>query len=173
MKEVNTTPGKYQVVRSENGCTVTQTMDNGQRIEDNVPAGESTAVFAFTSKIEVDDDSAVVREVFSGALIAGGNGGGGVSATGEKVVPLAGDTLEVQHATWFENASQGSIAVQPASWRNEVMTCYLKTAVPVELAGVRWLYGQPTLVAGYTYVVALQQIGADVVLANLAYTIPQ
>ena len=64
MKEVNTTPGKYQVVRSENGCTVTQILDNGQRVEDNVPAGESTAVFAFTSRIEVDDDSAVVREVF-------------------------------------------------------------------------------------------------------------
>lgn len=64
MKEVNTTPGKYQVVRSENGCTVTQTLDNGQLIEDNVPAGESTAVFAFTSRIAVDDDSAVVREVF-------------------------------------------------------------------------------------------------------------
>lgn len=83
MKEVNTTPGKYQVVRSENGCTVSQTLDNGQRIEDNVPAGESTAVFAFTSRIEVDDDSAVVREVFKSAPyqklrllgVVGGNGG--------------------------------------------------------------------------------------------------
>lgn len=173
MKEVITTPGKYQVVRSENGCTVTQTMDNGQRIEDNVPAGVSSAVFAFTSRIEVDDDSAVVREVFSGALIAGGNGGGGVPSTGEKVVPLAGDTLEVQHATWFENASQGSIAVLPAAWKNAVATCYLKTAVPVELAGVTWLYGQPFMGEGYTYVVALQQVDAATVLANLAYTIPQ
>ena len=81
MKEVNTTPGKYQVVRSENGCTVTQALDNGQLIEDNVPAGESTAVFAFTSRIEVDDDSAVVREVFKLAPVVGGSGGGGLPKT--------------------------------------------------------------------------------------------
>ena len=104
-------------------------------------------------------------------------GGGGVSpalsATGEPVLPLAGDALVVQHATWFVNDAQGSIAVQPAAWRNEVMTCYLKTAVPVSLSGVTWLYGQPFMGEGYTYVVALQQVDASTVLANLAYTIPQ
>lgn len=104
-------------------------------------------------------------------------GGGGVSpalsATGEPVLPLAGDALVVQHATWFVNDAQGSIAVQPAAWRNEVMTCYLKTAVPVSLSGVTWLYGQPFMGEGYTYVVALQQVDAATVLANLAYSLPQ
>lgn len=104
--------------------------------------------------------------------------GGGVaspalSATGEPVLPLVGDTLAVKHATWFENASLGSISVQPGAWKNEVMTCYLKTAVPVELAGVTWLYGQPFMAEGYTYVIAIQQIDASAVLANLAYSLPQ
>ena len=53
------------------------------------------------------------------------------------------------------------------------MTCYLKTDVPVELAGVSWLYGAPVMVERYTYVIALQQLGESVVFANLAYTIPQ
>ena len=131
-------------------------------------------VTAQSGKLEVSDNAGLVTQTFSGAPgAAGAAGGAGGLATGEKVLPLEGDTLVVQHATWFVNDAQGSIAVQPGAWKDEVMTCYLKTAVPVELAGVRWLYGQPTLVAGYTYVVALQQIGADVVLANLAYTIPQ
>ena len=129
---------------------------------------------AVEGAVFVSDDTAEVTERrITKLTVVGGAGGAGGSGTGEKVLPLETSTLVVQHATWFENASQGSIAVQPGVWKDEVMTCYLKTAVPVELAGVRWLYGQPTLVAGYTYVVALQQIGADVVLANLAYTIPQ
>ena len=103
----------------------------------------------------------------------GGGASPALSATGEPVLPLAGDTLEVQHATWFVNDAQGSIAVQPGVWRNEVMTCYLKTSLPVTLAGVTWLYGEPTMVQGYTYVIALQQIDSVVILANLAYTIPQ
>ena len=94
-----------------------------------------------------------------------------LSATGEPVLPLETTTLEVQHATWYENAAQGSISVQPAEWRNEVMTCYLKTAVPVSLAGVTWLYGEPAMLEGFTFVVALQQVDASTVLANLAYTL--
>ena len=170
MKEVNTTPGKTYAVTSPNGCTVTT--EDGLTLAE-VEAGKQGYFVAVSGKVLLSDDAAVLTQVFSGALIAGGNGGGGVSATGEKVMPLAGDTLVVQHATWFENAAQGSVSVLPTAWKNAVATCYLKTEVPVTLAGVRWLYGQPTLVAGYTYVVALQQIGADVVLANLAYTIPQ
>lgn len=52
------------MVRSANGCTVSQTLDDGQVIVDDVPAGKSTAVFAFASKLYIDDDSAVAREVF-------------------------------------------------------------------------------------------------------------
>ena len=103
----------------------------------------------------------------------GGSSAAGLPATGEPVVLLSTTELTMKHATWFDNAEQSSITVNPAIWKNEVMTCYLKTAVPVELAGVTWLYGEPTMVQGYTYVIALQQIDSAVILANLAYTIPQ
>ena len=167
MKTRETTPGKTYSVHTASGCTVSD--KNGWQKTIDAPDGYFTA---HAGEVTIDgDDAADIREVFNVALIAGG--GGGVSATGEKVVPLKDYSLTVKHATWFTNDTQSSVLVLPAAWKNAVATCYLKTAVPVELAGVRWLYGQPTLVAGYTYVVALQQIGADVVLANLAYTIPQ
>lgn len=102
-----------------------------------------------------------------------GSGSAALSATGEPVVQLSTSNLSMKHATWYDNAEQSSITVNPAIWKNEVMTCYLKTAVPVALFGVTWLYGEPTMTAGYTYVIALQQIDAAIVLANLAYTIPQ
>jgi hypothetical protein len=43
--------------------------------------------------------------------------------------------------------------------------------MPVSLSGVTWIYGEPTMAEGYTFVVALQQIDAFTVLANLAYTL--
>ena len=103
----------------------------------------------------------------------GGSSAAGLSATGEPVVLLSTPELTMKHATWYDNAEQSSITVNPAPWKNEVMTCYLKTAVPVALSGVIWLYGAPVMVEDYTYVIALQQVDAFTVLANLAYTIPQ
>ena len=103
----------------------------------------------------------------------GGSAAAGLSASGEPVVALSGAMLNIKHATWLDNAEQSAITVNPAIWKNEVMTCYLKTTVPVALSGVIWLYGQPTMADGYTFVIALQQIDATRVLANLAYTIPQ
>ena len=96
-----------------------------------------------------------------------------VSSTGEPVLEQLGDKLTVCNATWFDNKAQSSVSVQPGAWKNEVMTCYLKTTVPVELDGVSWLYGQPVMVEDYTYVIALQQVDASLVLANLAYSLPQ
>ena len=128
--------------------------------------------------VTLSADSATLRptRAASAAVEAGSggdSGGAGLSASGEPVVALSGGSLTVKHATWFDNAGQAAVSVLPAAWKNEVMTCYLKTAVPVALSGVTWLYGEPTMTAGYTYVIALQQMDAAIVLANLAYTIPQ
>ena len=109
----------------------------------------------------------------SSAPVDAGSGGAVLSATGEPVVALSESELTMKHATWFDNAEQTAITVLPAAWKNEVMTCYLKTAVPVELSGVTWLYGEPAMMAGFSFVVALQQIDATTVLANLAYSLKQ
>ena len=109
----------------------------------------------------------------SSAPVDAGSGGAVLSATGEPVVALSESELTMKHATWFDNAEQTAITVLPAAWKNEVMTCYLKTAVPVELSGVTWLYGEPAMMAGFSFVVAVQQIDATTVLANLAYSLKQ
>ena len=101
------------------------------------------------------------------------SGAGAASLTGEPVKELNSASLTICHATWFDNATQSTIAVQPAAWKNEVMTCYLKSSIPVAFAGVTWLYGEPAMMEGYTFVIALQQVDASTILANLAYTLPQ
>ena len=78
-----------------------------------------------------------------------------------------------QHATRFDNAALAAITEQPAPWRNEVMTCYLKSAVSESLSEEIWIYGESAMSVGYTFVIALQQIDASAVLANMAYVLPQ
>lgn len=167
--EINTNAGKTYTVVSEAGCTVSTA--DGKLIKE-IAAGQDYFT-AISGKTVISDDSAECVEVFKCAPIGGSGGGGGLNASGEPVQLLSGGTLALKHANWFDNSAQSAITVAPASWANEVVTSYLKTSVPVTLSGVQWLYGQPTMANGYTYVIALQQIDAVTVLANLAYTLPQ
>lgn len=122
--------------------------------------------------VTLSSDSATLLPANGGSAPTDtGSGGTALSASGEPVVALSGAELTMKHATWFTNEAQSSIAVRPAAWKNEVMSCYLKTDMPVKLSGVTWLYGEPAMMEGFTFVVALQQIDADTVLANLAYSI--
>lgn len=175
MKTRDTFPGKTYSVHTTKGCTVSD--DSGWSKTIAAPDGYFTA---HGSTVYLSDDEATLREVFKAAPVAGGSGGG--AATGEKIATIINvfnngmieGGLKVTHATWFDNSQNvGKVRVTPAAWKNEVMTCYLKTAVPVELSGVTWIYGAPTMAAGYIYVIAMQQIDAATVLANLAYVLPQ
>ena len=164
---------RYEVFGPEN-CTVSDA--NGNEYCTSHP-GEPARFIAHTDEVILSSDLAHLISIEGNAYDPYESDTRGTSpvasVTGERIQLLNAPSFSVQHATWFDNAEQTAITVLPAAWKNEVMTCCLKTSVPVTLSGVQWIYGEPTLVAGYTYVIALQQIGADVVLANLAYTIPQ
>ena len=161
---------RYEVT-SPDECQVT---DAAGRLILTAWPGTPEQFVADGQPVTLSSDSATLLPANGGSAPADtGSGGAALSATGEPVVALSGSELTMKHATWFDNAEQSVVQVAPATWQNEVMTCYLKTALPVELSGVTWLYGAPVMVKGYTYVVALQQIDSATVLANLAYTLPQ
>lgn len=175
--EFNTLPKKIYFVQTSEDCTVLDA-DGDTLAEITAPGGYFPGIGEPDSATGTVTFSPAVKRVigpFDFAPVAGGGGGGGsaLSATGETVLPVSATELTVSHATWFDNSQQNAITVLPAAWKNEVMTCYLKTAVPVELSGVTWIYGAPTMAEGYTYVIAMQQIDAASVLANLAYVLPQ
>jgi hypothetical protein len=62
-----TIPGKYYIVRSKTGCTVTQETAPGKYITASIPADEDTPVFAHAGKFDIDDEGAIVTEVFNSA----------------------------------------------------------------------------------------------------------
>ena len=164
---------RYEVFGPEN-CTVSDT--NGNEYCTSRP-GEPARFIAHTDEVILSSDLAHLISIEGNAYDPYESDTRGtspvVSVTGERIQLLNAPSFSVQHATWFDNAAQIAITVIPAAWKNEVMTCYLKTAVPVELSGVTWLYGEPAMMAGFSFVVALQQIDATTVLANLAYSLKQ
>lgn len=157
-------PYRWHVVYSAEACTVTDAQGNPYC---SVAAGGSAVFWCVGKQVSLSSDSArmyPLTEDVSGVFAR--------FTPGEPVQPLHTDTLKIQHATWFNNADQAAISVQPAAWQDRVMTCYLKTAVPVSLSGVNWLYGEPVMMDGCIYVVALQQVDAHTLVANLAYSYP-
>lgn len=170
---------RYEV-HSPEACTVT---DSQGTVYCTSYPGESARFIAHEDEVTLSSDHARLVSIEGnaydpyGVRSASDSGGGGAAvvkpATGETIVPLTSAELTIRHATWFDNAEQTAISIIPATWQNEVMTCYMKTAVPVTLSGVNWIYGAPVMVEDYMYVIALQQVDAVTVLANLAYTIPQ
>lgn len=161
---------RYEV-RCPQACTVT---DSSDALIISVSPGIPAYFIADGHPVTLSADSATMLPANGRKIeVENGNNATGLSATGEPVVALDSSSFRIVHAMWFDNANQPAISIAPAEWKNEVMTCYLKTTVPVVLSGVQWLYGEPAMVQGFTYVVALQQIDASTVLANLAYTLKQ
>lgn len=162
---LNSIPYRWHVVYSADACTVTDAQGNTCC---SVAPGGSAVFWCVGKQVCLSSDSARMYPMTEDVSAVFAR-----FTPGEPMRPLLSGTLEVRHATWFNNEAQESITVQPAVWQDRVITCYLKTAHPVSLSGVQWLYGQPLMADGYTYVIALQQIAAGVILANLAYTLAQ
>lgn len=159
---------RYEV-RSPEICSVT---DADEKLIITVSSGAPGHFIADGRPVTLSADSATMLPA-NAKVVEPAEGGAFISTSGEPIIPVSAPELTVYHARWFDNTSQGTITMLPNAWKNEVMTCYLKTTVPVTLSGVTWLYGAPTMAEGYTYVIALQQIDAATVLANLAYVLPQ
>lgn len=168
MKTIPTVEGKMYCVATKTSCDVTTeagtllgTAEAGHPLWFQAQKGATTTL---------SDDHAEYSASRFNSAPAAVIGGGGYSS-GERVAALVGSELTMSHATWFSNTEQSALSVNAAEWKNRVLTCYLKTTVPVSLSGVSWLYGQPVMEAGFIYVLALQQVDASTILANLAYTI--
>ena len=157
-------PYRWHVVYSADACTVADAQGNPYC---SVAAGGSAIFWCVGKQVSLSSDSARMYPLTEDVSAVFAR-----FTPGEPVRALQADTLEIQHATWFNNEEQTDITVRPAAWQDRVLTCYLKTAVPVSLSGVNWLYGEPTMMEGCIYVIALQQVDAFTVVANLAYSLP-
>lgn len=163
-QKLDSIPYRWHVVYSADACTVADAQGNPYC---SVAAGGSAVFWCVGKQVSLSSDSARMYPLTEDVSAVFAR-----FTPGEPVRALQADTLEIQHAAWFNNEEQTDIAVRPAAWQDRVLTCYLKTAVPVSLSGVNWLYGVPAMMEGCIYVIALQQVDAFTVVANLAYSLP-
>ena len=162
---LNSIPYRWHVVYSADACTVTDTQGNTCC---SVAPGGSAVFWCVGKQVSLSSDSAHMYPMTEDVSAVFAR-----FTPGEPVRALLSDTLEIQHATWFNNTDHVAITVKPAAWQDRVLTCYLKTTRPVAVSGVNWLYGEPAMMEGFTFVVAMQQVDASTILANLAYTLKQ
>lgn len=155
-------------VQSPETCTVTKS--NSHTVL-TAHAGTPLQFVADGKEVTLSADSATMLPVTSKKTITFGIG---VLPTGEIMELLDSPIIVVKHGTWFDNSSHSSITIQPTEWKNKIVTCYLKSALPVTLSGATWLDdAAPTMESGYTHFIAIQQISAASIVANLAYSLPQ
>lgn len=118
------------------------------------------------------DNTYTGNQTYNGDIIVTINGG--LSAgeiSGEIEVVVEAPELTISHGTWFNNSTQDTIKISPATWNNAIKTCYIKSSIPVTLTGVTRIDDNPIMETGKIYVFALQQIDATTIIANMAYSI--
>lgn len=92
---------------------------------------------------------------------------------GYPVIETSDTEIPMVNGNWYKSTlnDDRTLTVIPAPWENRVATCFIDTSAVINIQGVQWLYGVPTLVSGNRHIIALQQIDADTILANLAVVI--
>ena len=131
----------------------------------NVDTLDSSGIDALT--VNVNDTLNV-----SGDLIVEGEDD---RVLGESFRSLTGDTMQMKHNVWYHSGTISYINVLADVDAGRVKTCYLIAcpSAPLVLNGVNWLWAPVDLDdSSKTHVIALQQIGAGPVMANLAYSYP-
>lgn len=94
---------------------------------------------------------------------------------GYPVIETSDAEIPMVNGNWYKIAQNvkpnSTITITPSNWQNRVSTCFIDTSVVIDIQGVHWLYGTPTLTTGKRQIIAFQQIDAETILANLAVVI--
>ena len=169
--EEKTIAGTWYTITCTAAATVTEQI-HGETATLATLSESGTAAFRASSPSITIDTEGKYHILPTRAPAIAAMGGGALTTMGETIVPLAESLIPIQHGIWYKNTEFAEVGLILPSLQNRVATCYLYTTVPVNINGVEWLYGQPVMVEGYTYIIAIQYLDGHC-LSNLAYTIKQ
>lgn len=88
-------------------------------------------------------------------------------------IPADQASLSMRHNYWYRTGDISAINILADADSGRIKTCYIISAPanPLVLNGVNWLWEPVELEdTNMTHVIALQQIGAGPVMANIAYS---
>lgn len=165
----------YVTLRQGEKAITWEALSEGGQTSFIVPAGAT---------VEISDSSALLSPLpanFKAALGDGDHRIGGERITSATIDGDGICHLRMRHATWATLATNVSACrLTPNSGSdkalsqtlmltptNDMSTGWLKVPANVSLV---WLYGEPVILRGHTYIIGLTQIAPDIILTNLLAT---
>lgn len=184
---------KLYALTSEGACTATLTMGEKSITWDVLSeGGQTTIIVPAGATVSISGASALLSPLpanFKAALGAAVKSTGGQSAQpmlGEQMQHLTCDDtgcceLTMRHSTWCilpQDATSCALATSGKDGLALSMQLVLTPGAHMNEGWLRaasaeviWLYGEPIILSGHTYIIGLTQIAADKVLANILATL--
>lgn len=180
---------KLYALTSAGACSVTLTQGEKSITWDALTEGGQTGIIVPAgATLTISDTAALLSPLpanFKAALGAAGKSTGGIgskSLAGESISPATADehgscSVEMSHATWCMLPPSATVCELGANRTAGIalsMTLMLTPAADMPSgwlsageAQLLWLYGEPTILNGHTYIIGVTQIAPDKILANL------
>lgn len=176
---------KLYALTSAGACSVTLTQ-GGKSItwEALAEGGQTSFIVPAGATAEVSDSSALLSPLpanFKAAL-----GAGKVRIEGERMTTADLDSqgcseVNMRHTQWCALPPQVSrCVICPAIPTGRAFSMQLLLTPARDMDGnwlrttegqtINWLYGEPTILSGFTYIIGLTQLAPDKILANLLAT---
>lgn len=172
---------KVYALTAAGACSVTLTKgEKSITWEALSEGGQTSFIVPAGATASLSDETALLSPLpanFKPAL-----GVGVISAGGERIIRAAsvGTTAhaEIKHNTWVQlPATATCCAIAPElNDKAHSMTLMLNPSADLptgwltSAAQIVWLYGEPVILSGHTYLIGLTQIEPDKILANLLAT---
>lgn len=180
---------KLYTLTSAGSCSVTLTQgENSITWVALAEGGQTSFIVPAGATVEISDSTALLSPLpanFKAALGAGNGRIGGMTMPGETITPHTSTTpeleLPMQHNTWHTTSgTEEHILLTPSVDNGRALSMQLMLTPATHMAegwltvpvGVNlvWLYGEPTILSGHTYIIGVTQIAPDKILANLLAT---
>lgn len=182
---------KVYALTAAGACSVTLTQGEKTITWDALSRGGQTSfVVPAGATAEISDPTAILSPLpanFKAALGAGAAHAeviGGKPMEGEQLSTAAADEqgacmVDVRHATWSElSGATITCNLKPSSAESSALSMTLMLTPSQNMtpgwltsaAQIVWLYGEPVILSGHTYLIGITQIAPDKILANLLAT---
>lgn len=183
---------KLYALTSAGACSVTLTQGEKSITWDALAEGGQTGIIVPAgATITVSDSAALLSPLpanFKAALGAGSVSAGGIGSkplAGESIFPTTADEhgncpVEVRHATWrVLPASTTTCELSADKTDGLALSMQLMLTPAADMptgwlsagaAQLVWLYGEPVILSGHTYIIGVTQIAPNKILANLLAT---
>lgn len=174
---------KLYALTAAGACSVTLTQGEKSITWEALEAGGQTSfIVPAGASVNISDSAAILSPLpanFKAALGAGTSSIGGESISTAGLDEQSACCITIHHGSWVTLPPETArCTLIPANVPGQARSMQLLLTPGVDwnagwltsTATIVWLYGEPVILSGHTYIIGLTQIAPDKILANLLAT---